>query len=71
MAEICSHCARDMTLQKKWLMLESKLAGWQYIGARAPQDNKQQPPFYGNYTGQPALAGTSSWELEDFVGAKF
>jgi len=23
------------------------------------------------YTGQPALAGTSSSELEDFVGAKF
>jgi len=30
-----------------------------------------QPPFYGHYTGQPALAGTSSQELEDFVGAKF
>jgi len=31
---------------------------------------QQQPPFYGHYTGQPALAGTSSQEL-DFVGAKF
>jgi len=28
-------------------------------------------PFYGHYTGQPALHGTSSKELEDFVGAKF
>ena len=32
---------------------------------------QQQPLFYCHYTGQPALAGTSSWELEDFVGAKF
>jgi len=32
---------------------------------------QQQPPFYGHYTGQPALAGTSSYELEDFVGANF
>jgi len=30
-----------------------------------------QPTFYGHYTGQPALAGTSSQELEDFVGAEF
>jgi len=28
-------------------------------------------PFYGHYAGQPALAGTSSRELEDFVGATF
>ena len=28
-------------------------------------------PFYDHYTGQPASAGTSSYELEDFVGAKF
>jgi len=28
-------------------------------------------PFYCHYTGQPALAGTSSQEQEDFVGAKF
>jgi len=34
-------------------------------------DVQQQPPFYGYCTGQPALAGTSSYELEDFVGAKF
>ena len=27
--------------------------------------------FYGHYTGQPALAGTPSQELENFVGAKF
>jgi len=36
--------------------------------------NKQQqpqPPFYGHYTRRPALAGTSSWEREDIVGAKF
>ena len=32
---------------------------------------QQQPPYYGHYTGQPALAGTSSYELEDFVGANF
>jgi len=30
-----------------------------------------QPPLCGHYTGQPALAGTSSSELEDSVGAKF
>jgi len=30
---------------------------------------QQQPPFYCHFTGQPALAGTSSSELEDFVGA--
>jgi len=28
-------------------------------------------PFYGHYTGQPELAGTSSWEMENFVGAEF
>jgi len=33
--------------------------------------NTQQPPFYGHHTGQPALAGTSSYEVDDFVGAKF
>jgi len=33
--------------------------------------SNNQPPFYGHYTGQPALAGTSSEELEDFAGAKF
>jgi len=27
--------------------------------------------FYGHYTGQPALAGTLSYELEDFVRAQF
>jgi len=32
---------------------------------------QQQQPFYGHYTGQPALAGTYSQELEDFIGAKF
>jgi len=32
----------------------------------------QQPPlYYGHYTCQPALANSSSYELEDFVGAKF
>jgi len=30
-----------------------------------------QPPFYSHYTDQPALAGTSSYSVEDFVGAKF
>jgi len=28
-------------------------------------------PFYGHYAGIPALASTSSSELEDFFGAKF
>jgi len=34
---------------------------------------QQQPPplFYNHYTGQPMSAGTSSYELEDFGGAKF
>jgi len=32
---------------------------------------QQQPLFYGHYTCQPVLAGTSSYELEDFVGVKF
>jgi len=27
--------------------------------------------FYGRCSVQPVLTGTSSWELEDFVGAKF
>jgi len=26
--------------------------------------------LYGHYTGQPALAGTSSYELKDFAGEK-
>jgi len=30
-----------------------------------------QPPFYGHYTGQSVIASTSSYELEDFVAAKF
>ena len=33
--------------------------------------DSNQPPLYGRYTRQPATAGTSSYELEDFVGAKF
>ena len=32
---------------------------------------KPPPPFYSRYTGQPALAGMSIYELEDFVGPKF
>jgi len=32
---------------------------------------QQQPRFCGHCTGQPVSAGTSSKELEDFVGAKF
>jgi len=28
-------------------------------------------PFYGHYTGQPALAGTHGKETGDFVGVKF
>ena len=31
----------------------------------------QQLPFYGHFMGQPALVDTSSYELEDYVGAKF
>ena len=34
-------------------------------------NNTQHPPFYGQYTGQPVLAGTSSKELENVAGAKF
>jgi len=34
-------------------------------------NNTQHPPFYGHYTGQPVLAGTSSKELENVAGAKF
>jgi len=33
--------------------------------------NQPNHPFYSHYTGQPAFAGTSILELEDFVGAKF
>ena len=40
---------------------------WQQVN----ETNTTQPPFYRHYRGQPALAGTSSYELEDFVGAKF
>jgi len=29
-----------------------------------------QPPFYGHYRGQHALAGTSRQEVEDIVGAQ-
>ena len=36
-----------------------------------PRVVTNQPPFYCHYTGQSALACTSSKELEDFVGAKF
>jgi len=37
-----------------------------------PVYNKQLlPPFYGYYTGQPALPGTHSEEVKDFVGAEF
>ena len=32
---------------------------------------QHNPPFYGYYKGQPALASTSSEALGDFVGAKF
>jgi len=28
-------------------------------------------PFCGHYTGQSVLADTTSYEVEDFVGAKF
>jgi len=28
-------------------------------------------PFYGHYAGQPALAGMPSYELMDFIAAKF
>ena len=32
---------------------------------------QQQSPFYGHCTGQPALAGTSSQQLEDFLVQSF
>jgi len=31
---------------------------------------QSQPLFYSHYTVQPVLAGTSSQEMEDFIGAK-
>jgi len=43
---------------KRWL--------WTYTN-----NTQQQPPFYSHYIAQPALAGTTSEELGDFVGAKF
>jgi len=33
--------------------------------------NQPNNPFHSHYSGQPALAGNSSEDLEDFVGAKF
>jgi len=38
---------------------------------RQSTDYLSLPPLYGHYTGQPALAGTRSKELEDYVAAKF
>jgi len=35
------------------------------------QHTAQIQLFHSHYTGQPVLDGTSSQELEDFVGAKF
>jgi len=32
---------------------------------------QQSPFYYSHYAGQSASAGTSSFKLEDFVGAKF
>jgi len=40
------------------------------LSRRSHATTQSQPTFYGHYTGQPALAGTFSQELEDFVGAK-
>jgi len=36
-----------------------------------PKQQQQQPPFYSHYTGQPALAVTSSYELEDLLLQSF
>jgi len=36
-----------------------------------PKYNNNKPLFYGHHTSQPALASTPTYELEDFVGAKF
>jgi len=40
-------------------------------GIKISLPTTQQPLFYRHYTGQLALAGTSSEEMEDFVIAKF
>jgi len=39
--------------------------------AKSTAENRpsDRPPFYRHYTDQPALAGISSWKLEDFVEA--
>ena len=43
-----------------------------YAQFRQHLNNKKRTnAFHSHYTGQPALAGTSSEELADFVGAKF
>jgi len=47
-----------------------KSSSWKVINQSVSQPNPNQQ-FYGHYTGQPALAGMYSYELEDFVGAKF
>jgi len=38
---------------------------------QVPNKKKPSHPVYGHYTGQPELAGTSSKELEDYVGQSF
>ena len=56
--------------QKQFLSVETY--HWSRVWTTCSNNPQiQQPPFYGHYTGQPALASTSSEELEDFVGAKF
>ena len=57
-------CASDFLLGT----MQGVIIGWLNWGFTC---HTHTPPFYGHYTGQPALAGTSIQELKDFVGAKF
>jgi len=43
------------------------------ISHPSQSNSTAQPPFYGHYTGQPALAAPPPVKncMEDFVGAKF
>ena len=45
-----------------WILLYTTWQNWLQDGTQ-----QQQPPFYGHYTVQPALAGTSSWLVQSFT----
>jgi len=50
--------ANSVTAQEGWLGL--RINDHQMNNDCVMITTTQQPPFYGHYTGQPALAGTSS-----------